>query len=56
MKAVHSTYTVTPDVTRIAAFVTGKVGKRAEMQKKIESLVVKSAEKYKDYAVLWEDK
>jgi hypothetical protein len=56
VKAVHSTYTVTPDVTRIAAFVTGKVGKRAEMQKKIESLVVKSAEKYKDYAVLWEDK
>jgi hypothetical protein len=56
VRAVHSTYTVTPDVTRIAAFVTGKVGKRAEMQKKIESLVVRSAEKYQEYAILWNDK
>jgi hypothetical protein len=56
VRSVHSTYTATPDVTRIAAFVTGKVGKRAEMQKKIENLVVRSAEKYQDYAVLWKDK
>jgi hypothetical protein len=56
VRSVHSTFTVTPNVTRIAAFVTGKIGKRAEMQEKIESLVVRSAEKYKDYAVLWDDK
>jgi len=54
VRSVHSTYTVTPNVTRIAAFVTGKVGKRLEMQKKIENLVIRSAEKYKDYAVLWD--
>jgi hypothetical protein len=55
VRSVHSTYTVTPDVTRIAAFVTGKVGQRETMQQKIESLVIRSAEKYKDYAVLWND-
>jgi hypothetical protein len=56
VKSVHATYTGVPDVTRIAAFVTGKFGKRKEMQKKIESLVIRSAEKYKDYAVLWDNK
>jgi hypothetical protein len=56
VRSVHSTYTVTPDVTRIAAFVTGKFGKRQNIQDKVESLVVRSAEKYKDYAVFWENK
>lgn len=54
VRSVHSTYTVIPNVTRIAAFVTGKVGKRLEMQGKIEDLVIRSAEKYKEYAVLWD--
>ena len=56
VRSVHSTYTATPNVTRIAAFVTGKVGKRLEIQKKIEHLVIRSAEKYQEYAVLWKDK
>lgn len=56
VRSVHSTYTAIPDVTRIAAFVTGKIGKQAEMKEKIESLVIRSAEKYKDYAVLWDSK
>jgi hypothetical protein len=56
VRSVHSTYTATPDVVRIAAFVTGKIGKRKEMQKKIENLVIRSAEKYQEYAILWDNK
>jgi len=56
VRSVHATNTITPDVSRIAAIVTGKFGKRKEMQEKIESLIVRSAEKYKDYAVLWDNK
>jgi hypothetical protein len=56
VRSVHATHTVEPDVTRIAVIVTGKFGKRKEMQQKIESLVIRSAEKYKDYAVLWDNK
>lgn len=55
VRAVHSTYTVVPNVTRIACFVTGKAGKRLETQKKIEDLIIRSATKYKDYAVFWDD-
>jgi hypothetical protein len=56
VRSVHNTYTVKPNVTRIAAFVTGKFGKRKEMQQKIENLVIRSAEKYKDYTILWDNK
>ena len=56
VRSVHSTNTITPNGTRIATIVTGKFGKRKEMQEKIESLIVRSAEKYKDYAVLWDNK
>jgi hypothetical protein len=56
VRSVHATYTADPTGTRIATIVTGKFGKRKEMQEKIESLIVKSAEKYKDYAVLWDNK
>lgn len=54
VKSVHSTYTATPNVTRIAAFVTGKKLGGTYIKEKIENLVVRSAEKYKDYAVLWD--
>ena len=56
VRSVHATNTITPNGTRIATIVTGKFGKRKEMQEKIESLIVRSAEKYKDYAVLWDNK
>jgi len=54
IRSVHSTYTVVPNVTRIAAFVTGKVGKKENTIKKIENLIIRSAEKYKDYAIFWD--
>ena len=56
VRSVHATNTITPNGTRIATIVTGKFGKRKEMQEKIESLVIRSAKKYKDYAVLWDNK
>ena len=56
VRSVHATNTITPNGTRIATIVTGKFGKRKEMQEKIESLIVRSAKKYKDYAVLWDNK
>lgn len=55
VRAVHSTFTVTPNVTRIAAFVTGKIGTQKIMQEKIQDLVIRSAEKFKDFRVLWDD-
>jgi len=56
LRSVHATNTIEPDGSRIAVIITGKFGKRKEMQEKIESLVIRSAEKYKDYAVLWDNK
>lgn len=55
VRSVHSTYTATPNVARIAAIVTGKQGKLLEMQEKIENLVLRSAKKYQEYAILWKD-
>ena len=54
VRSVHATNTITPNGTRIATIVTGKFGKRKEMQEKIESLIVRSAEKYKDYVLTWD--
>lgn len=55
INSVHSTYTEIPNVTRIAAFVTGKIGKTKLMKEKIQNLVIASAIKYKDYAIFYND-
>jgi hypothetical protein len=52
-RSVHSTYTATPGTIRIAAFITGKLGQQLTLMKKINSLVVSSAMKYKDHSILW---
>lgn len=56
VRSVHSTYTVVPNVTRIAAFVTSRYGEGMDIRDKVEKLVIRSAEKYKDYAIFWENK
>lgn len=54
VRSVHSIYTGTPHVSRIAAIVIGKDLAGLGIKEKIEPLVIRSAEKYKDYAVLWD--
>ena len=56
LKSVHATNTIEPNGSRIAVIITGKFGKRKEMQEKIESLVIRSAKIYKDSAGLWDNK
>lgn len=53
INSVHSTYTQIPNLTRITAFVAGKIGKGNDTRKKVEDLIVRSAEKYKEYAIFW---
>jgi hypothetical protein len=55
VRSVHSTYTEIPNVNRISAFVICKFGQRKSFIEKIEPLIIKSAEKYKDYAIMWDE-
>lgn len=55
VRAVHSTYTEIPDCVRIACFVTFKTGMTERCKEVITDLVINSAKKYKDYAVIWKD-
>jgi hypothetical protein len=52
-RSVHATYTGHAGTSRIAAFITGKRNKQFDLMKKINNLVVSSAMKFKDHAVLW---
>lgn len=55
VRSVHTTYTTVADVDRIAVIVMGKKTNSKEFIEKIQPLVVNSAIKYKDYAILWDE-
>lgn len=54
VRAVHATYTEIPNKTRIACFVTPNKLRKQDFINKVVPLVMRSAEKYKEYALLWE--
>lgn len=53
VRAVHATYTEVPNKTRIACFVTPNKLRKQSFIDKVVPLVLRSAKKYKDYALLW---
>lgn len=53
IRSVHATFTAIPNSTRIAAFVAGKIGRGNITRKKIENLIVNSAQKYSNYSIIW---
>jgi hypothetical protein len=53
IRAVHSPF-VTRSARRIALIIQGTPFNRHTVYEKTKKLIVESAEKYKDYAILWE--
>jgi hypothetical protein len=54
IRSCHATYTEVPNSIRVACLMSSKYSNHDVYKRKIEKLVVDSAEKYKDYAVLWQ--
>jgi hypothetical protein len=54
-RSIHVTYTAKESVgkARIASFVVGKFENNLKFKKSFDDMIVKSAEKFKDYAILW---
>jgi hypothetical protein len=52
MRAVHTTYVTKPS-RRIAAFISGRPDTNQKIWKITEDIIVNSAKKYKDYAIMW---
>ena len=54
-RSIHVTYTAKESVgkARIASFVVGKFENNLEFKRSYDDLIVRSAEKFKDYAILW---
>jgi hypothetical protein len=53
-RAVHGTWTEVEDSTRIAVIVSGNPRSSQDITSRIQNKIITSAEKYKDYAVLWQ--
>lgn len=53
VNAAHAIYTTNPGTTRIAAFFTEKYNNRNILISKIESLVINSANKFKEHSIIW---
>jgi len=55
-RSVHATWTDKKSIgkTRIAVLIVGKKHNGYHFAKSFNDLIVKSAEKYKDYAILWD--
>lgn len=56
-RGIHNTYTDDESVgkLRIPAFILGKLGNNLQFDKTIDDLIVRSAKKFEDYAVLWKE-
>jgi len=52
MRSVHTTYVTKPS-KRIAAFISGRPDTNQKIWKITEDIIVRSAQKYKDYAIMW---
>jgi hypothetical protein len=53
VKAFHANRTTVPGCSRIAVIVSCSGDTHQELIKRLEPLIVRSAEKYSDYAVIW---
>ena len=52
LRAVHTTYVTKPS-KRIAAFISGRPDTNQKIWKNTAEIIVNSAKKYKDYAIMW---